>query len=287
MKKKIIIGIIIALVVSTSIFVIFVLGKKDGKTITPTTSDKVSSTSRETSEVTTEGTILTTEETTTTVTTTIKTTKKSETKKTTTKKSTTTLDYKKVKETISEESTKYGVVIKDNYEVTYKVYNDGRKEEISKKKKNTTYDSTNFKATTEELKAEATTVSNANKSTYDEMLTYVNNYRSEVNVGPLAIDNDLNLAATIRALEMAYSKKFSHTRPDGSMCYTVLDDLKLKTSASGENIAYGQRTVAAVSEDWKNSKGHYGNMISASYNKVGFGKFSLNGVNYWVQLFEN
>lgn len=287
MKKKILIGIIIALVVSTSIFVIFVLGKKDGKTITPTTSDKVSSTSRETSEVTTEETILTTEETTTTVTTTIKTTKKSETKKTTTKKSTTTLDYKKVKETISEESTKYGVVIKDNYEVTYKVYNDGRKEEISKKKKNTTYDSTNFKATTEELKAEATTVSNANKSTYDEMLTYVNNYRSEVNVGPLAIDNDLNLAATIRALEMAYSKKFSHTRPDGSMCYTVLDDLKLKTSASGENIAYGQRTVAAVSEDWKNSKGHYGNMISASYNKVGFGKFSLNGVNYWVQLFEN
>lgn len=287
MKKKILIGIIIALVVSTSIFVIFVLGKKDGKTITPTTSDKVSSTSRETSEVTTEETILTTEETTTTVTTTIKTTKKSETKKTTTKKSTTTLDYKKVKETISEESTKYGVVIKDNYEVTYKVYNDGRKEEISKKKKNTTYDSTNFKATTEELKAEATTVSNANKSTYDEMLTYVNNYRSEVNVGPLAIDNDLNLAATIRALEMAYSKKFSHTRPDGSMCYTVLDDLKLKTSASGENIAYGQRTAAAVSEDWKNSKGHYGNMISASYNKVGFGKFSLNGVNYWVQLFEN
>ena len=119
------------------------------------------------------------------------------------------------------------------------------------------------------------------------MLTYVNNYRSAVNVGPLAIDNDLNLAATIRALEMAYSKKFSHTRPDGSMCYTVLDDLKLKTSASGENIAYGQRTVATVSEDWKNSKGHYGNMISASYNKVGFGKFSLNGVNYWVQLFEN
>ena len=33
MKKKILIGIIIALVVSTSIFVIFVLGKKDGKTI--------------------------------------------------------------------------------------------------------------------------------------------------------------------------------------------------------------------------------------------------------------
>ena len=64
MKKKILIGIIIALVVSTSIFVIFALGKKDGKTITPTTSDKVSSTSRETSGVTTEETILTTEETT-------------------------------------------------------------------------------------------------------------------------------------------------------------------------------------------------------------------------------
>lgn len=57
------------------------------------------------------------------------------------------------------------------------------------------------------------------------MLSYVNNYRSEVNASPLFIDNNLNLAATIRAIEMSYSKQFSHTRPDGTMCYSVISDL--------------------------------------------------------------
>ncbi len=293
MKKKLLIGILIVFTVIASVFVIFTLGKKDEKTIIPVTNSSTSSTSIETSEVTTEETTLAIEESTTTATTkTITTTKKSETtkktttKKTTTKKSTTTLDYKTVKETKSEETTKYGVIIKTNYEITYKVYNDGRKEEISKKKKGTTYDSTNFKATTAELKSEATTVKNSNKSTYDEMLTYVNNYRSEVNVSPLSIDSDLNLAATIRAVEMAYSNKFSHTRPDGSDCFSVLDDLNINSYYSwGENIAYGQRTVAAVSQAWKNSNGHYKNMINSNFKKVGFGKFTLNGYTYWVQMF--
>lgn len=288
MKKKLLIGILIVFTVIASVFVIFTLGKKDGKTIIPVSSSSTSSTSIETSEVTTETTTPAIEELPTTATTkTITTTKKSETtKKTTTKKSTTTLDYKTVKETKSEETTKYGVIIKTNYEITYKVYNDGRKEEISKKKKSTTYDSTNFKATTAELKSEATTVKSSNKSTYDEMLTYVNNYRSEVNVSPLSIDSDLNLAATIRAVEMAYSSKFSHTRPDGSKCFSVLDDLNINSYYSwGENIAYGQRTVAAVSQAWKNSDGHYKNMINSNFKKVGFGKFTLNGYTYWVQMF--
>ena len=288
MKKKILIGILIVFTVIASIFVIFTLSKKDEKAIIPANNSSTSSTSVETSEVTTEETTLVTEESTTTGTTTaITTTKKLETtKKTTTKKSTTTLDYKTVKETKSEETTKYGVIIKTNYEITYKVYNDGRKEEISKKKKATTYDSTNFKATTAELKPEATAVKNSNNSTYDEMLTYVNNYRSEVNVGPLSNDSNLNLAATIRAMEMAYSNKFSHTRPDGSDCFSVLDDLDINSYYSwGENIAYGQRTVAAVSQAWKKSEGHYKNMINSNFKKVGFGKFTLNGYIYWVQMF--
>ena len=62
MKKKIFIGVIIVLVVFTSIFVIFTLGKKDGKTIIPVSSSSTSSTSIETSEVITETTMPATEE---------------------------------------------------------------------------------------------------------------------------------------------------------------------------------------------------------------------------------
>lgn len=282
MKKKIFIGVIIVLVVFTSIFVIFTLGKKDGKTIIPVSSSSTSSTSIEISEVTIETTPPATEEVSTALTTkTLETTKK-----TTTKKQTTTLDYKIVKEIKTVEYTKYGTVIKESYEVSYKVYNDGRKEEKSKKKKSTNIDSTNYKATTDDLKEEALTVRSSNRSIYNEMLSYVNKYRSEVNVSLLSMDDDLNLAATIRAIEMAYSKKFSHFRPDGNMCYSVIGDLNISARSLGENIAYGQKTSAAVSEVWKNStSGHYENMVNAMFTRVGFGKFTLNGKTYWVQMF--
>ena len=276
MKKKILIGIFVTLVLICSRFIIFILGNKEEKQNNPVTSDITKTTeTSETTEAPTEITTLTTEKTTTTVT----------TKKSTTKKTTTTLDYKIVKETQSEETTKYGTIIKDNYEITYKVYNDGRKEEKSRKKKKTTIDSTNYNATTSDLKDEAISVKALNKGTYNEMLSYVNGYRSEVNVSPLSIDDDLNLAATIRAIEMAYSKKFSHFRPDGNMCYSIAEDLNLNVNSMGENIAYGQKTAAGVSEVWKNSDGHYGNMISTMFTRVGFGKYTLNGKIYWVQIF--
>ncbi len=277
MKKKILIGIFVTLVLICSIFIIFILGKKEEKQNNPATSDITKTTeTSESTEATTEVTTLTTEKTTTTTVT---------TKKSTTKKTTTTLDYKFVKETQSEETTKYGTIIKDNYEITYKIYNDGRKEEKSRKKKKTTIDSTNYNATTSDLKDEAISVKALNKETYNEMLSYVNGYRSEVNSSPLSIDDDLNLAATIRAIEMAYSKKFSHFRPDGNMCYSIAEDLNLNVNSMGENIAYGQKTAAGVSEVWRNSDGHYGNMISTMFTRVGFGKYTLNGKTYWVQIF--
>lgn len=274
MKKKILIRIIIILVLVSSIFIIFTLGKKEEKQNNPVTSDVTTTETSEITEVTTEITTLVTEKPTTVT-----------TKKTTRKKTTTTLDYKTIKETQSEETTKYGTIIKDNYEITYKVYNDGRKEEKSRKKKKTTIDSTNYNATTSDLKDEAISVKALNKGTYNEMLSYVNGYRSEVNASPLSIDDDLNLAATIRAIEMAYSKKFSHFRPDGNMCYSIAEDLSLNVNSMGENIAYGQKTAAGVSEVWRNSDGHYGNMINTMFTRVGFGKYTLNGKTYWVQIF--
>ena len=275
MKKKILIGIFVTLVLICSTFIIFILGKKEEKQNNPATSDITTTTeASEITEVTTEITTLVTEKPTTVT-----------TKKSTTKKTTTTLDYKTIKETQSEETTKYGTIIKDNYEITYKVYNDGRKEEKSRKKKKTTIDSTNYNATTSDLKDEAISVKVLNKGTYNEMLSYVNGYRSEVNASPLSIDDDLNLAASIRAIEMAYSKKFSHFRPDGNMCYSIAEDLNLNVNSMGENIAYGQKTAAGVSEVWRNSDGHYGNMISTMFTRVGFGKYTLNGKTYWVQIF--
>lgn len=152
----------------------------------------------------------------------------------------------------------------------------------------TTYDYSTFNGTTNDLKAEASSLVSANNLIYNEVLNYTNLYRSEVNVPLLVLDNNLSLGATIRAIEIAYSDTFSHTRPNGSACYTVLEELGFNNYfALGENIAYATYNLSSknVSEMWRNSQGHYANMIDSSYTKIGIGKYTLGNKTYYVQMF--
>jgi len=158
--------------------------------------------------------------------------------------------------------------------------NNKKEEVVPTKPKEETYNKT-----TNDLKVEATTVKNNNKAIYNEILTSVNSLRNEVGAKPLVLDDNISLAATIRAMEMAYSKKFSHTRPNGSQCFTVLNELGISYWLAGENIAYGQTTSSMVMNSWRNSEGHYKNIIGANFTKIGVGYFKYNGNTYWVQLF--
>ena len=198
----------------------------------------------------------------------------------------------KVKTETTEESevssTKYGVKFLNvkKYEVT--TYSDGTvdKKLLSSYK---SIDKSGYNATTNDLKNEAIKLVDSNWSKYNEVLNYVNTYRSEVNATPLTIDRDLSIAATIRALEMAYDDNMSHTRPNGNSCFTVLDELSLSRGrATGENVAAGYSSPKAVSEGWKSSPGHYANMIESAYSKIGIGMAQLSGTTYgtyWAQLF--
>ena len=56
---------------------------------------------------------------------------------------------------------------------------------------------------------------------------------------------------------------YSHTRPDGSTFYTVLEQSKLDFDSTGENIAAGQNTPKEVVEAWMNSTGHRANILDA------------------------
>ena len=66
-----------------------------------------------------------------------------------------------------------------------------------------------------------------NENTYTDLINEVyeitNNYRSLVGVSSLTLDSSLVEAASIRAKEL--SDSFSHTRPNGSSCFTVLSEL--------------------------------------------------------------
>lgn len=127
------------------------------------------------------------------------------------------------------------------------------------------------------------------ENTYTDLINEVyeitNNYRSLVGVSSLTLDSSLVEAASIRAKEL--SDSFSHTRPNGSSCFTVLSELGISYGTAGENIAAGYSSSQSVMEGWRSSSGHYQNIISSKFKKIGIGVNIVNNQYYWVQIFSN
>lgn len=107
----------------------------------------------------------------------------------------------------------------------------------------------------------------------EKILQIVNRYRKENGVGPLVFDEDLNAAAGIRVKEIQVS--FSHTRPNGEICFTVSD------KAYGENILYGTSDAEYAMELWMDSTGHRENILNPDYKTIGVAYEN----DHWVQLF--
>ena len=127
------------------------------------------------------------------------------------------------------------------------------------------------------------------ENTYNDLINEVyeitNNYRSLVGVSSLTLDSSLVEAASIRAKEL--SNSFSHTRPNGSSCFTVLSELEISYGTAGGNIAAGYSSSQSVMEGWRSSSGHYQNIISSKFKKIGIGVNIINNQYYWVQIFSN
>lgn len=117
-----------------------------------------------------------------------------------------------------------------------------------------------------------------------QVLSLVNTHRVSSGLSPLSWDDSLGQAADIRASEV--SLVFSHTRPDGSSCFTVISQLGISGRTFGENIAAGQKTPEAVTTAWMNSPGHRANIMNGSFKRLGVGYYTdPSGRPYWVQLF--
>lgn len=116
-----------------------------------------------------------------------------------------------------------------------------------------------------------------------EVLRLVNVERAKAGLGALTTNSTLTAAANKRAQETKQS--FSHTRPNGTSCFTVLGEYGISYRTAGENIAYGQKTPQEVVNGWMNSPGHRANILKSSFGKVGIGVYESNGVIYWTQLF--
>lgn len=118
----------------------------------------------------------------------------------------------------------------------------------------------------------------------EQVLQLVNHERAKAGVSPLYLSPELQRAAMLRAVEI--TKFFSHTRPDGRDCNTVLSS----PWGVGENISAGSNTAQEVVARWMNSPGHRRNILYARFKELGVGYcYAPDGVggyvHYWVQIF--
>ena len=105
----------------------------------------------------------------------------------------------------------------------------------------------------------------------------INAIRKENNVPELKWDKDMYKPMQTRAKEL--QKKFDHSRPDGSSCFTVYSQLH------GENIAKGYTSADKAVEGWMNSKGHKDNILNKSFKRTAIGYIKKGSDTYWCQGF--
>ena len=102
----------------------------------------------------------------------------------------------------------------------------------------------------------------------------------------LTYDYTLEKAAKQRAAEIALF--FSHTRPNGSNCFTAL---KGNYGYTGENICLGYKDAKTAfialqeTDDDYAGQGHRRVMLNKNYNAVGIAKVKYNGYFFYVQEF--
>ncbi len=115
------------------------------------------------------------------------------------------------------------------------------------------------------------------------VLDLVNENRASYGLAPLTLASDLCDDADVRAEEIV--SVFSHTRPDGSSCFTVIDGSYRRVA---ENIAAGLATPEETVDQWMNSPGHRANILDPELRELGVGYCYEDGSaygHYWVQLF--
>lgn len=117
----------------------------------------------------------------------------------------------------------------------------------------------------------------------NEVISLVNEYRKSYGLTAVALDETLCKVASLRASEIVSS--FSHTRPNGTSCFTALAAYGVNYRGAGENIAYGQRSASEVMTAWMNSEGHRANILNASFTRLGVGVVQKGNTLYWAQMF--
>ncbi|TNF23310.1 MAG: CAP domain-containing protein [Rhodobacteraceae bacterium] len=109
----------------------------------------------------------------------------------------------------------------------------------------------------------------------------VNRFRRRQGRQALRWSPVLAAVAQAHAEDMARNGFFSHSGSDGSDVGARVSRAGYRWCAVAENIARGQRSLAAVLEGWKGSSGHRRNMLSRRMSEIGVAR---GPGNTWVMV---
>lgn len=103
-----------------------------------------------------------------------------------------------------------------------------------------------------------------------QVLALCNEQRQNNGCAKLVTREDLwEQVAQVRAQELVSS--FSHTRPNGTDCFTAYEEAGISRYGAGENIAAGYADAADVVDGWMHSPGHRANILDEDYTYLATG----------------
>lgn len=120
------------------------------------------------------------------------------------------------------------------------------------------------------------------------IVTLTNRGRETANLEALKADSALACAAQVQADQMARLDRMAHELP-GQKYPTLVTRLKAagyRYAATGENVAWGQRSATDVISSWMASRPHRANILTPDFREIGAGyAVSATRKTYFVQVF--
>ncbi|MEK7069304.1 MAG: CAP domain-containing protein [Patescibacteria group bacterium] len=98
-----------------------------------------------------------------------------------------------------------------------------------------------------------------------------NQERQSQNLTILKINQDLNKAAEMKAIDMATLGYFAHTSPEGKTPWYWIEKVGYKYQYAGENLAINFSDSKDVTNAWMASPTHKSNIVKGNYTEVGTG----------------
>lgn len=121
------------------------------------------------------------------------------------------------------------------------------------------------------------------------LVNLTNRDRVLANVSELKVNPLLEKAAQMKADDMANRSYFAHNTPEGKTPWYWFNEAGYKYSYAGENLAVNFVDSEEVLTAWKNSRGHFLNIVNPKFTEIGIatstGVYKGQTAIFVVQLF--